>query len=190
MKKGMGEGLVLASPANGQCHINKWKIGAEASGDNLSALENLLQAIDDDTENKIIAAENVAKAKELIGYMMEVNSSKLINGEIPQPKKPAKSEKKQTPAKKDNSVALTEEEQKEYDEAIKSAKSKYDHADTFFGKGMKGTMEYSALIAKECLADIKIDESDKAAMDKHNKYIQQVFKEEFIAFNKAKAAKK
>jgi hypothetical protein len=53
---------------------------------------------------------------------------------------------------------LTDEELKEYDEAIKSAKTKYDHEDTYFGKGMKGTEEYSQLISKECLNDIKIDE--------------------------------
>lgn len=87
MKNGMGEGIVLASPAEGpQCVVSKWKIGAEASGDNLSTLESVLQVIDDDKENKFVSAENVAKAKELIGYMLEVNASKLINGEIPKPK--------------------------------------------------------------------------------------------------------
>lgn len=43
MKNGMGEGLVLSSPAYGpKCHISKWKIGAEAAGDNGSSLDGIL----------------------------------------------------------------------------------------------------------------------------------------------------
>lgn len=64
MKNGMGEGLVIAGPAEGNTHISKWKIGAETSGDNFSTLNNCLNAIEDDAENKLFG-DNKEKAIEL-----------------------------------------------------------------------------------------------------------------------------
>jgi len=72
MKNGNGEGLVLVSPADGpNCRVSKWKIGHEASGDNLGSINRILMAIDDDAENKLFG-ENTEKAKELLGKMLEV----------------------------------------------------------------------------------------------------------------------
>ena len=187
MVNGNGEGLVLISPADGpNSDVSKWKIGAETSGDNFTTLNNCLNVIEDDKENKIFG-ENKEKAKELFTKMLEVESSKLINGEIPKPKGKAPKEEKKKQAK--GGIVLTDEETKAYEVAITSAKTKYDHGDTYYAKGGKGLEEYSQLIAKECLNDITVDAADKQASTKHINYIKQVLKEEFIAFNRAKAKK-
>ena len=73
-----------------------------------------------------------------------------------------------------------------YDFAIKSAKTKYDHEDTFFAKGVKGVLNYSTLIAKACLDDIKINEKDKEAMNKHNDLVKQMIRDDSIAYNRSK----
>jgi len=86
-------------------------------------------------------------------------------------------------------IVLEPEEFKKYEDAIKSAKTKFDHEDTFFAKNMKGAEEFAALIAKECLADINIDGGDQEAMDKHNAFIKQMIKEDFIAYNRNKKKK-
>jgi hypothetical protein len=38
MVKGMGEGLVIISPPEGNCSVSKWKIGAEPSANNIDLL--------------------------------------------------------------------------------------------------------------------------------------------------------
>lgn len=187
MMNGMGEGLVLAAPAEGsKTVVSKWKIGAETSGDNFSSLNKCLELIEDDTENKIFG-DNKEKAIDLFTKMLKVESSKLINGEIPKPKGKAPKEVK---PKGKGVVVLSEEETKEYEIAITSAKSKYDHGDTFYARGGKGMAEYAELLAKECLNDIKVDAADKEANSKHINYIKQILKDEFIAYNKTNAKKK
>lgn len=185
MKGGYGEGLVLASPADGpNIRVSKWKNGTETSGDNLAKIHNIEEIMENDKENKIFG-ENTEKAKEIFAKMLEVEKSRLINGEAPKPKEaPAKKQ----PKAKQGKVELTPEEEKQYEEAIKSAKTKFDHQDAFFEKAMKGAQEYAGLIAKECLNDIKVEEG--APMDRHNAYILQVVKEDFIEYNKNKKAKK
>lgn len=187
MVEGRGEGIVCVTPdAGGQCKVSKWKIGAEASSDNGSKLDKILETIEGDKDKEIFG-ENTEKAIELIEKMLKVNKSKLINGAPPVVK--TKEAKKAAP-KKNGPVELTAEEKALYEEAIKSAKTKFDHADTFFAKNMKGVEEYSQLITKECLNDIKIDAADKAAMDKHTNIVKAAIKEDFVAFKKANGGKK
>merc|ERR1712125_19974 len=115
------------------------------------------------------------------------NALVLINGEKPAPPKP---KEVKAPKPKKGAVVLNEEETKEYEVAIASAKTKYDHGDTYYAKGMKAMEEYAGLISKECLNDIFIDAADNVASEKHLNYIKQVLKEEFIVFNRAKGGKK
>lgn len=49
--------------------------------------------------------------------------------------------------------------------------------------------EYCKLIADECLNDITVDKNDKNAMKAHNDIVQNIIKEEFGAFMKAKKGK-
>lgn len=119
--------------------------------------------------------------------MILVQKSRLVNGAIPVPKG---MEVKAAPAKKNGPIELSEEEKAQYEEAIKSAKTKYDHGDTYFAKNMKGLEEYSALIVKECLNDIKIDAADKAALDRHTNIVKGVIKEDFVAYKKNNGGKK
>ena len=175
MLNGMGEGLVLVSDNK----ISKWKNGSEANSSNSDFLTKIMDKIEKDNSK---FGENTEKALELFKQLENIQKSILIMGEKPQPKdKEAKKKGGNNKAK----VELTAEKQKEYDEAIKSAKSKFDHADTFFEKGMKGTEEYAKLIAQECLTDIKAEN-----VDEHNKIVTHLIKEEFIEFNRAKKANK
>lgn len=179
MVNGNGEGLVLVNDKFG---ISKWKIGAEANQTNLNSLRTILDEIQDDNEKKMFG-ENTEKALELFEKLYAIQKSNLVMGELPKPKgaKEAKAPK-QAKAQK---VALTPEQVAEYAEAIKSAKSKFDHADTYFEKNMKGVEEYCKLIAQECLNDIKTDN-----VEEHNSIVKDIIKEEFVEYNRAKKAKK
>lgn len=154
----------------------------EANSTNSDFIDALLQEVEADKENKIFG-ENTEKAVELMNKMLEVQKSRLIMGEtFVEKKKEAKPQKaqKQKQAKRE----LTEEESAEYDKAIKSAKSKFDHEDTYFAKGMKGVNEYAGLIAKECLSDITPKDEKE-----HQDLVVGLIKQDFIAFNKAKKGK-
>ena len=71
----------------------------------------------------------------------------------------------------------------QYEEAIKSAKSKFDHYDFFFTQD-KNPMKYGKMIAKEVLSDIKIDEKDKKAIQAHEKIVMDFVKLDFAEFKK------
>ena len=70
---------------------------------------------------------------------------------------------KKAPEPKKQAGSISAEAIAQYEEPIKSAKSKFDHCDVFFTKD-KNPIKYSKMIAQECLKDIKIDASDKKAM--------------------------
>jgi len=124
------------------------------------------------------------KAIELFEKMLNIQrSSKKLTFE------PPKQEKPQAKGGKKGQVELSAEVMALYEEPIKSAKTKFDHGDAYYAKGMKGCQEYCGLIAKECLNDIKIDASDKKAMDNHNAIVTAILKPEFIEYNKIKAKK-
>jgi len=84
-------------------------------------------------------------------------------------------------------LSLNDEQKSTYENAIKSTKTKFDSATTFFEKGKgqknkaKGAIEYANLIAESCLSDITVE--DKQALKRHNdivkKYIFDEFKEWF-----------
>jgi hypothetical protein len=176
MLNGNGEGLVLVHNSM----VSKWKIGAEANQSNLNSLRTILDEIEDDKEHTIFG-ENTEKAVDLFNKLYQIQKSNLIMGQAPKPKG---KEPKATKAKPQK-VELSAEKAAEYEEAIKSAKSKFDHADTYFAKNMKGVEEFSKLIAQECLNDIKTDN-----LDEHNSIIKDIIKAEFVEYNKAKKAKK
>lgn len=188
---GFGEGIVCVSPAEGpNCRVSKWKNGTEASGDNMGTINRIIMAMEDDKENTIFG-ENTDKAKDLFERMLAVEKSKLICGEPPKPKEEKKKGgKKEGGGKGKQAIEMTPEEFKQYEDAIKSAKTKFDHEDTFFAKNMKGVQEYAKLIADECLNDITVDAGDAAAVKKHNDYVTQMIKEDFIAYNRNKKGKK
>lgn len=176
MVNGNGEGLVLVANSK----ISKWKIGAEANQSNLDSLRTMLDQIEDDKDKKIFG-ENTDKAVDLFNKLYTIQKSNLIMGEPPKPKG---KEPKAKPAKPQK-VVLTEEQQAAYDEAIKSAKSKFDHADTYFAKNMKGVEEFAKLIAAECLNDIKAEN-----VEEHNSIVKDIIKADFVEYNKTKKGKK
>ena len=88
--------------------------------------------------------------------MLQVEMSKLINGSV------VKAVSKVPLQPTGGAITpLIEAEQEQYYTAIKSAKSKFDHSDVYFKKGMKGLIEYSLLISQECFTDIQIDKTNK-----------------------------
>lgn len=156
LKQGMGEGIVIThakAEENGKSsHLSKWKNGMEANSVNAGQLDALVLEIEADKDKEMFG-ENTEKALEMLNIMLDVQKSRLIMGKVPEPVK--KGPKVKAPKEKKAGLReLSAEESAEYDAAIKSAKSKFDHEDTYFAKGMKGCQEFAGLIAKECLTDI------------------------------------
>jgi len=182
LNNGMGEGLVLISPWSGnQCTVSKWKNGSEASANNISHLNNLLAEIGSDNT---IFGEKTDQAKDLFTKMLIVAQSKKVNGADPKP------EVKAAPVKKTGPAPLSEARAQEYKDAIKSAQSKFDHHDTYFAKNMKGVEEYTALLVKETLSDIKVDQANKEAVAEHQAIVAGMVKEMFVTYKKESAKKK
>lgn len=189
LKGGFGEGIVLVSPAFGaNCRVSKWKNGMEASGDNQGTVNKILLSLEEEETLKIFG-ENVPKLKELCEMFLKIESSRLICGK-PKEEKPEKSGKKEGAGKNNKSISISLEEMKVYEPAIKSAKTKFDHEDTFFAKGTKGMNEYIKLIAAECLNDITIGKEDVEGNKKHLEIVEKLIKEDFINFNRNKKGKK
>merc|ERR1711862_196860 len=184
MVEGHGEGLILSSQMFSDSKpLTKWKIGAEDNATNLQALWNIQKSLETD-ENHLMFGDYHQKAVELFEKLIAIQSSKkTITPE------PPKKEKPQAKGGKKGQVDLSIEVMELYDEPIKSAKTKFDHGDTYYAKGMKGCLEYCGLIAKECLNDIKIDASDRKAMDNHNAIINAILKPECVEYMKSKAKK-
>lgn len=183
--KGMGEGIVinhLATDKFDATGLSKWKNGLEENATNRPAIEFMMQQIEEDKENEIFG-ENTQKAIELMTILEQVDKSRLIMGAPPQPKK--KENKAKAPKQQKQQRVLSEEQQALYDAAIKSAKTKFDHEDTYFEKGGKGNKEYAGLIAKECLNDITPDDEQE-----HLAIVSELLMPDFIAFQRAKGAAK
>ena len=81
---GHGEGLILVMPTDAQnYHITKWKIGHERNYLNAPILNQFIQTISNQPD---LFGENTDKALEMFNILIEVQQSKLINGEIFVPK--------------------------------------------------------------------------------------------------------
>jgi hypothetical protein len=188
MTGGYGEGLILSMPAYGEAvNCIKWKIGAEANQINSGILHDILLLIDDD-KSRDLFGDNTERAIEFFKALERICDSPLVMGAIPVVvvKTKAPVAKKNAAAKVDLTAAVWEK----YGEPLKSAKTKFDHADVYFGKGQKGLDEYIGLISKECLTDIKIDSADEAANSEHTAIITMIIKMEFIEFKKTQGGGK
>ena len=202
LRGGHGEGLIITMsrrtrtkrevesgrplPAVPSCRVTKWKNGSEGSATNVNFLDAIAKELSGDTDRALFGP-NTDKAKALLGRLLEVERSRLING-VPPVVNPSKG--KTTP-KTTQARPPTAADQAKYARAIKSAASKFDAAETFFEKGkMRGAMEYAKLIADEALADILVDASDAAAATRHADIVVGLVKQEFIAWNRSKAGKR
>lgn len=142
MLNGNAEGLVLVSPAtggiDGKFFISKWKIGAEKSSDGIDIIKNLIKLVEEDTDGKIFQ-DNKDKAQDLFKKLLDIQQSELVNGKKKEIKKAQKV--KELKNDQNNLNDISEQQIIDYDNAIKSAKTKFDHADTYFLKGGKGFEE-------------------------------------------------
>ena len=84
--------------------------------------------------DKQLFGENTEKAIELFKNLELVQKSRLIMGAPPEEKK----KETKGPKEKKAGRVMSEELKTQYEGAIKSAKSKFDHEDTYFEKGGKG----------------------------------------------------
>lgn len=204
MIQGNGEGLVIASdplPATAAtgvgdgdrdeededtavkgCFVHKWKIGVESvTSNNAAKLKAALDAVPSTTTWGY-------KAKDLFQMMLDVNSSQLVCGEVPQPKS---KKDKQKGAKANKEVEMSAEVAQVYEVAMESAASKFDHREAFFAKDkMKGAMSYAGLMAAECREDVGVDVDDSAAMEQHKQIVTQMVKKLFIEYMRSQGKKK
>lgn len=188
MVNGKGEGLILSMPAYGEAvNCIKWKIGAEKNQINSGILHDILLLIDDDKPREMFG-DNTERAIEFFKALERICDSPLVMGAIPVVvvKTKGPQAKKNAPAKVNLTAAVWEK----YGEPVKSAKTKFDHADVYFAKGQKGLDEYIGLIDKECLTDIKIDAADEAAIGEHTAIVTMIVKMDFIEFKKTQGGGK
>lgn len=185
MLKGFGEGLILCAPAYGAAtKVMKWKIGAEKNSMNAGQVHEILNKIEDDKSNAIFG-ENTEKAVEFFQKLEKICESPLVMGEVPVPVVKVKGPKP-VAAK----VEITDEVIEQYSEPVKSAKTKFDHSDTYYARNTNGLQEYACLIKMETLKDLGIDEKDKEAMVRHTAIIGALIKLEFTNYKKAQGGKK
>lgn len=189
MLNGNGEGVVIALPAIGdRTKVAKWKIGAEENSVNIKMLSILQELLDD--KEKLVFGDNTDKAVEFFRKLEEVCRSNKVMGVTGGFQPLAKPTKVKNPTSKAQAVVIDEELMKLYFEPIKSAKTKFDHEDVYFAKGMKACQEFTGLIAKETLNDVKIDEGDSEGIKKHNEIIAAFVKADFVEYMKNNAGKK
>jgi hypothetical protein len=174
MVNGHAEGLVLVSPSSGpDVQVSKWKIGAEANSTNTDYLDKMILEVE--AKGKEIYGDNAARAKELFEKMYAIASSM----------KKVVAEKKASEVKP-KAGGISAEAMAQYEEPIKSAKSKFDHCDVYFAKD-KNPMKYSKMIAQEVMNDVKIDEKDKKAITAHEAMVLNFIKLDFAVFKKNEA---
>lgn len=176
MIEGSGEGMVVVNPSSGPtCSVTKWKIGAEANSTNLDYLDAMLQDIEANGET--IFGSNAAKAKEMFMLMTRIAQSAKKVGPV---KITAETCKKGT-----KNAGAAADAQAKYAEPMKSARSKFDHCDTYFAKD-KNPMGYAKLIADELLnsGDINIDKADRKALQEHVKNVLEFIKDDFAEYKK------
>ena len=150
LKGGFGEGLVVTmlgrSRTRGEldrgvclpdvtsCAVTKWKNGTEGSANNIDLLRAVAQELADadaDADDSLFGA-NTDKARGLFRLLIEVETSRVINGKGPAfPKKKGAGKPK---AAKAAAPQFSEAEQAEYTQAIASAATKFDNAEVFFAK--------------------------------------------------------
>merc|ERR1711920_1070467 len=139
MGEGCGEGMVVVSPSSGKnCAITKWKIGAEKNQTNTDYIDAMLQEIEANGEKMF--GGNAVKAKEMFALMRSIAlSTKKV-----EPVRAVSGGKKGGTG---SSGGYASDIQAKYEEAIKSARSKFDYYDVYFAKDNKPT-DYAKLIAE------------------------------------------
>ena len=148
--------VILQDPSTKAGLALKWKNGGEAPGDsvkNILAVEELLASPNENLKairEAVFSASQLQVLPALLSRLKKVydNTERVdlnADGSVKQAKKPSQ-EKKPATAK----VIPA----KVYADAIKSARTKFDHVDTFLEKGEGGREDYISLITAECTQDV------------------------------------
>lgn len=145
MVNGKGEGIVLSlkDPENDGFLLLKWKIGLEPQLTNIDIFKNIIK-----NQKWEILGENDEEKnllRKIFHQMGEISKSQ----------------------KTISKIQLNKKVRNAYNEAIQSAKTKFDSDDTFY-KSLEGFKKYVELIAEECKNDIQIKNEKE-----HFKIIEQ-----------------
>merc|ERR1712176_89925 len=128
----------------------------------------------------------------MFSQMLRVaQSNKKVQGSVPEPSggyTAGKKGGKESSGKKGSKEkpGLSEELRAQYEEAVNSAKTKFDHCDVFFAKD-KNPMGFIKMIATEAVNDIKVDKTDTKAMKEHEGIVRDLIMPDFQAWKKAQA---
>jgi len=174
--------VILQNPETRAATALKWKNGGEAPGDsvrNLIGVEGLLASEKANIKEIREAVFSVAQLQllpTLLSRLKKVydNTERVdLNADgtvkqakaLQQPKKPATS--KVFPGKV-------------YADAVKSARTKFDHVDAFLDKGESGKQEYIDFITAECTSDVvetlNISVEDSQSVEWVGKHRQEVYR--------------
>ena len=194
--EGHHEGLVLLEQdADRQTTVvMKWKNGYEpagAMGDKLLKVKKLLDhpGVLEPIINEVFEGDELGKVESVIDRLLKVfdNTNKIdlnADGTV-QDKTMMKTKAEKKDAGKKPAFVHPN---KVYHEAIQSAKSKFDHCDTFFAGGEEGFEEYLGLIRGECHGDV-VEALGEAAVGgvegaEHGKKVREVMEREWKKFLK------
>ena len=193
--EGRHEGLVLLErKAVRQTTVAmKWKNGHEPAGvmaDRLLAVKKLLDDPGVHLEpiiNEVLERDELGKVEAVIDRLLKVfeNANKIdLNADGTLRDQTVKNKAEKKGGKKPAVLHPN----KVYHEAIQSAKSKFDHCDTFFAKGDEGFEEYLVLIREECHGDVVEVLGEAVVGDvegrEHEKKVREVMEREWKKFLK------
>lgn len=190
--RGHQEGLVLLEQGAGRqtTVVMKWKNGYEPAGAMVDKLLKVKKLFGDwgvleSVVNEIFEKDELSKVEAVIDRLLKVfeNTNKVdLNADGSVQDKMNKAEKK---VGKKPAILHPN---KVYHEAVQSAKSKFDHCDTFYGKGKEGFEEYFGLIKEECHGDV-IEALGEAVVGgvqgaEHENRVREVMEREWKKFLK------
>lgn len=177
MVQGMGEGLILTTTTGAY----KWKIGAERQPNNVTGIFNLLRLLNscDGTTGEDLDAEERTQVaalkllppefKAMVERMYAVSVSRLQYGrdmaEVERERERAKGAKKKS--KEAEAGAKTPLDASVVDEAIRSARTKFDTLESYFERlGVKaGRAAVVADLMGECSADLGLTSAGAQAAE-------------------------
>merc|ERR1711998_635866 len=151
-----GFAVILQNPSTKAGLALKWKNGGEAPGDsvkNIMAVEEMMASPHENLKairEAVFSASQLQVLPAILSRLKKVYDNRErvdlnADGSVKQAKKPSQETKPATakviPAKV-------------YADAIKSARTKFDHVDAFLEKGEGGREDYFSLITAECTQDV------------------------------------
>ena len=156
MVNGKGEGIVMSLKdwEHDGFLLLKWKIGLEPQMTNIDIFKNIIK--EEKWRDIGETEDEITTLKEIFIKMGEISKSQNTTTKI----------------------QLNKKDRNAYNEAIQSAKTKFDSSDTFYNS-LEDFRKYVELIAEECKKDLKVKNEVE-----HFKIIEQELNEDYQKFLK------